>query len=203
MFSRRPPVRGVAAVNRVGARSVLGERPPPQQIGVVVAHGADVIHRPSQDVPVLSADALSVRYMTTWINTVSRDHVERGVRGRFTQANHGKPNMLRRMARGDWIIFYSPRTVYPDGDPLQAFTAIGQVADDEPYQADMSPDFQPWRRNVDFLECAETPIRPLIEKLDFIEDKSRWGYKFRFGVFKIDEHDFEVIRSAMGATVSP
>ena len=61
----------------------------------------------------------------------------------------------------------------------------------------MSPDFQPWRRNVDFLECTETPIRPLIEQLDFIEDKARWGYKFRFGVFKIDDHDLEVIRSAM------
>ena len=135
--------------------------------------------------------------MTNWINTVSRDHVERGVRGRFTQANHGKPNMLRKMARGDWIIFYSPKKTYPDGEPLQAFTAIGQVADDEPYQTEVTPDLQPWRRNVDFLECAETPIRPLIERLDFIEDKSRWGYKFRFGVFKIEDHDFEVIRSAM------
>ena len=123
--------------------------------------------------------------MTNWINTVSRDHVERGVRGRFTQANHGKPTMLRKMARGDWIIFYSPKTAYPDGEPLQAFTA------------DVAPDFQPWRRNVDFLECAETPIRPLLEQLNFIEDKARWGYKFRFGVFKIDDHDFEVIRSAM------
>ncbi len=64
--------------------------------------------------------------MTNWINTVSRDHVQRGVRGRFTQANHGKPNMLRKMARGDWIVFYSPRTIHPDGDPVQAFTAIGQ-----------------------------------------------------------------------------
>ena len=73
------------------------------------------------------------------------------------------------------------------------------VADDEPYQVEMSPDFQPWRRNVDFLECTETPIRPLIEELDFIEDPARWGYKFRFGVFKIGDHDFEVIRSAMGA----
>ncbi len=79
---------------------------------------------------------------TNWINTVSRDHVERGVRGRFTQANHGKPHMLKKMAKGDWIVFYSPKTVYPDGEPLQAFTAIGQVADDEPYQAEMSPDFQ-------------------------------------------------------------
>ena len=105
--------------------------------------------------------------MTNWINTVSRDHVERGVRGRFTQANHGKPNMLRKMARGDWIAFYSPKTVYPDGEPLQAFTAIGQVADDEPYQVEMSDDLQ------------------------------FWGYKFRFGVFRIDDHDLDVIRSAM------
>lgn len=126
--------------------------------------------------------------MTNWINTVSRDHVERGVRGRFTQANHGKPHMLRKMSRGDWIIFYSPRTEHPNGAPLQAFTAIGRVADDEPYQVEMTPDFQPWRRNVDFL--------------DFIEDKARWGYKFRFGVFRIDDHDLDVIRSAMTAAAS-
>ena len=135
--------------------------------------------------------------MNYWINTVSRDHVQQGVAGGFTQANHGKPNLLRRMARGDWVVFYSPKTHYPIGDPLQAFTALGQVSDDEPYQADMTPDFHPWRRNVEFLPCAETPIRPLLDELDFVEDKSRWGYRFRFGVFKIDEHDFDVIRSAM------
>ncbi|KUI44391.1 EVE domain-containing protein [Mycobacterium sp. IS-1590] len=134
--------------------------------------------------------------MTNWINTVSRDHVELGVRGRFTQANHGKPTMLRRMARGDWIVFYSPRTVYPDGPPLQAFTALGQIADDEPY-LDAFPEGERWRRNVDFLACKETPIRPLLERLDFVEDKSRWGYKFRFGLFKIGDDDLEVIRSAM------
>jgi hypothetical protein len=139
--------------------------------------------------------------MTNWINTVSRDHVERGVRGRFTQATHGRPTMLHKMARGDWIIFYSPKTAYPDGEPLQAFTAIGQVADDEAYQdevaAGLAPDLTPWRRNVDFLPCAEAPIRPLLEDLDFVEDKTRWGYRFRAGVFKIDDHDLEVIRSAM------
>nr|WP_090277056.1 EVE domain-containing protein [Mycolicibacterium komanii]CRL70943.1 hypothetical protein CPGR_02193 [Mycolicibacterium komanii] len=135
--------------------------------------------------------------MTNWINTVSRDHVELGVRGRFTQANHGKPHMLRRMARGDWLVFYSPRTVYPDGPPLQAFTAIGRVADDEPYLDPAAPDEERWRRNVDFLDAHEAPIRPLLEHLDFIEDKARWGYKFRFGVFKIGDDDLEVIRSAM------
>lgn len=135
--------------------------------------------------------------MTNWINTVSRDHVELGVRGRFTQANHGKPHMLRKMARGDWLVFYSPRTVYPDGPPLQAFTAIGQVADDEPYLDRASSDFEAWRRNVDFLDCTETPIRPLISQLAFIQDKTRWGFKFRSGVFRIDDADMEVIRSAM------
>ena len=58
--------------------------------------------------------------MTNWINTVSRGHVERGVRGHFTQANHGKPHMLKKMAKGDWIIFYSPKKTYPDGEPLNA-----------------------------------------------------------------------------------
>jgi hypothetical protein len=54
-----------------------------------------------------------------------------------------------------------------------------------------------WRRDVDFLQCTEAPIRPLLEQLDFIEDTSRWGYKFRFGVFAIDDYDLAVIRAAM------
>jgi hypothetical protein len=135
--------------------------------------------------------------MTNWINTVSRDHVLQGVRGRFTQANHGKPHMLRRMAKDDWLVFYSPKTALEGGEPLQAFTAIGQVVDDEPYQVEMTADFHPFRRNVDFLPCKETAIRPLIEDLHFIEDKKRWGYKFRFGVFKIDDHDLDLIRRNM------
>lgn len=61
----------------------------------------------------------------------------------------------------------------------------------------MTPDFAPWRRNVDFVAANETPIRPLIEELHFIEDKKRWGYRFRFGVFKIDDHDLGLIRAAM------
>ena len=135
--------------------------------------------------------------MTYWINTVSRGHVQRGVAGGFTQANHGKPHMLRRMKRDDWIVYYSPKTDYPKGDPLQAFTALGRVVDDEVYQDDFDPEFRPWRRRVEFLTCTETPIRPLLDDLDFIIDKARWGYRFRTGVFKIDEHDFGVIRTAM------
>jgi hypothetical protein len=83
--------------------------------------------------------------MAHWINIVSRDHAQRGVAGGFTQANHGKPAGLKRMSKGDWIAFYSPKTHYPQGDPLQAFTAIGRVLDEQPYQVEMAPDIHPYR----------------------------------------------------------
>lgn len=135
--------------------------------------------------------------MKYWVNTVSRDHVQRGVAGGFTQANHGKPHMLKRLSAGDWIVFYSPKTAYQDGEPLQAFTVLGQIKDDELYQVEMSSGFVPFRRNVTFMPCREAPIRSLLDKLSFIEDKTHWGYKFRFGMFEIPEADFETIRRAM------
>src|SRR5690242_19117333 len=110
-----------------------------------------------------------------WINAISRDHVLRGVEGGFTQANHGRATGLRKLQRRDLLVFYSPRTTYPDGEPLQAFTAIGQVIDDEPYQAEMTPDFHPWRRKLEFLPYSEAPIAPLLDDLEFIKDKRRWG----------------------------
>ena len=135
--------------------------------------------------------------MTYWINTISRDHVRRGVGGGFTQANHGKSTILKRLKTGDWIVFYSPKTSYQDGEPLQAFTAIGQVKDDELYQVEMRPGFVPWRRNVKFQECQEVPIKPLLDELSFIKDKTHWGYMFRFGLFQIPEEDFPKIKRPM------
>ena len=135
--------------------------------------------------------------MKYFINTVSRDHVQRGVAGGFTQANHGKPNSIKKLHQGDWLIFYSPKTKYQGGEPLQAFTAIGQIKDEELYQGEMTPDFMPWRRNVDFKQCAEVPIKPLLDELSFIKDKTRWGYMFRFGLFEIPEDDFKKIQQLM------
>jgi EVE domain len=109
----------------------------------------------------------TIRY---WINTVSKDHLSIGLAGGFTQANHGKIARLKPLKRGDWIIFYSPKTSLT-GDTLQAFTALGQISDDEPYQFQMTSSFHPWRRTLDFKACQETPIRPLLEELHFIKDK--------------------------------
>jgi hypothetical protein len=135
-----------------------------------------------------------------WINTVSRSHVQHGIEGGFTQANHGKSTTLKRLARGDLVAFYSPRADYPDGEPLQRFTAVGRVLDDAPYQAEMTPDFHPWRRRMAFLPAEETPIRELIPELAFIPDPQRWGMPFRRGLFQIGEADFQCIARAMRVT---
>lgn len=136
-----------------------------------------------------------------WINTISKDHVQKGVAGGFTQADHGKNTRLKRLSRGDYIIFYSPKTSLKDGETLQAFTAIGMIDDDAPYQVEMTPDFHPWRRKVKFLESGEVAIKRLLEHLSFIKDKQRWGYPFRMGLFEIQKDDFELIANAMGVSV--
>lgn len=138
-----------------------------------------------------------------WVNTVSRDHVQRGVTGGFTQADHGKNTRLKRLGEGDYLVFYSPRTHFCSGETLQAFTALGRISDTEPYQVEMSPDFHPWRRNMTFLDAHEAPVRPLIEHLAFIENKERWGYPFRRGLFAVSAEDFERIAAAMGAVLEP
>jgi hypothetical protein len=135
--------------------------------------------------------------MKSWVNTISRDHVQAGVEGGFTQAGHGRASRLKRLGAGDWLVFYSSKTSVEGGERLQAFTAMGQIADDELYQVEMAPGFVPWRRNVNFVDCVETPIAPLIDSLSFINDKKRWGYVFRFGLFEIPQRDFELIKRAM------
>jgi len=137
-----------------------------------------------------------------WINTISYDHVLLGVKGGFTQAGHGKSSGLKKLSIGDYIVFYSPKTSLKDGEPLQKFTAIGKITDAKPYQAEMSPSFHPWRRNVNYLKCEQVSIKPLIEKLDFIKDKKKWGYQFRFGLFSIQQNDFKIIAEAMGVNVA-
>jgi EVE domain len=139
--------------------------------------------------------------MKCWVNTISRDHVRNGVAGGFTQAGHGKASGLKRLSANDLLVFYSPKTSLRDGESLRAFTAIGRIADDELYQVEIAPGFRPWRRNVDFASCVEAPIEPLIDQLSFINNKQRWGYMFRFGLFEIPCGDFELIRAAMKAEI--
>lgn len=130
-----------------------------------------------------------------WISTVSREHVLIGVAGGFCMMNHGKLAPLQRLGPGDWLVFYSPKTAYPDGEPLQAFTALGQIRDSAPYQAEIRPGMMLYRRDVDWCKAAETPIERLKNRLEFTQ--GNWGMLARRGLFEITEADFQTIRSAM------
>lgn len=133
-----------------------------------------------------------------WIGVVSKEHVAIGVKGGFTQLNHGKAGPLERMRAGDGFAFYSPRMSYPDGEPLQAFTALGRIRDGAVYQAGAGTDFTPFRLAVDYLPVQDAPIKPLIEQLSFIRSKTHWGAAFRFGFLRVPEADFAHIAGAMG-----
>jgi hypothetical protein len=138
--------------------------------------------------------AINERY---WIGVASRNHVERGVEGGFSQLCHGKASPLRRMAVGDWLIYYSPKEIMGGDVPCQQFTAIGQVVGGEIYPFRMFPDFVPYRRDVHFLMARDVPIHRLIGDLSFIKDKRHWGYAFRFGHLEISRSDFQLIAHAM------
>jgi hypothetical protein len=58
----------------------------------------------------------------------------------------------------------------------------------------------PWRRDVRYVAAHETPIQTLIEHFEFVEDPKHWGYKFRFGLFEISNHDMLLIARAMSAS---
>jgi hypothetical protein len=132
-----------------------------------------------------------------WIIVASKDHVENGLAQGFAQACHGKSAPLKRMKKDDFVIYYSGKQTMNKPDKCQEFTAIGTVSDDETYSFQMSEDFCPSRRNIDFFKSEAISILPLINELDFIQNKKSWGYPFRFGFFEINQHDFDLISQQM------
>lgn len=134
-----------------------------------------------------------------WIAVAAANHVRRGLSGGFMQVCHGKGAPLRRLKPGDSVVYYSPTVTFGGSDRLQAFTAIGAVREGEPYRADMGNGFQPFRRDVDWLEAQEAPIKPLLDRLRLKAERRNWGYQLRFGLLGIEAHDFEIIASAMSA----
>lgn len=132
-----------------------------------------------------------------WIAVASKNHVERGVKEEIAQVCHGKASPLKRLKQGDWLLYYSSKLFFESPEPCQAFTAIGQVADDTVYQFDMGGGFLPFRRNIKYYPCNQLPIKTLIDQLSFIKNKQQWGYVFRFGLIEIPENDFKQIAQKM------
>ena len=133
-----------------------------------------------------------------WIAVVPQDHVEDAVAHGFVELNYGRAEPLARMQPGDGLLVYSPRERFPDGEPLQAFTAIGRIADGPIFEAPPAPPLPMFRRGAEWLAATPAPIRPLLDDLSFIRNKAHWGSAFRFGLLRVPREDFAAIAAAMG-----
>jgi hypothetical protein len=134
-----------------------------------------------------------------WLGVVSADHTQRAVQGGFIQLNHGKRYGVARLRQGDGFAIYSPTERYLEKRPLRAFTALGVVLDEAPYQAEpMSMGdrgtVQPWRRRIEFLPVRRTALHDLDLELTRAPN---WGYQLRRGLVPLDPADFEKLQETM------
>lgn len=146
-----------------------------------------------------AATALTPR---CWIAVACAEHAQRGrdhAPVGFMQVCHGKGGPLRRLAPGDVVAYYAPSTTMGGKDRLQSFVSLGVVQPGQPYQADMGGGFVPFRRDVRYVAAEPAPIAPLLDTLDFVEDRRHWGQKFRYGLFEVPVGDMALIARAMGA----
>jgi hypothetical protein len=139
-----------------------------------------------------------------WIAVASADPARRGrdeMTPGFMQVCHGKCAPLKRMRPGDRVAYYAPTVRMGGPERCQCFVSIGVVLPGDPYAFDMGGGFVPHRRDVAYVSANEMPIQPLLDHFEFVEDRSRWGYKFRFGLFAVSDHDMALIARAMGASL--
>ena len=120
----------------------------------------------------------------------------------FMQVCHGKLAPLRRVQPGDRVAYYAPTLTLGGKDRCQCFVSIGIVLPGEPYAFDMGGGFVPYRRDVAYASAQEALIVPLLDAFEFVENRQRWGYKLRFGLFDVSDHDMRLIAQAMGADCS-
>lgn len=137
------------------------------------------------------------------MGVASAEHARAGRDDGFAQLGHGKHTAVKSLRRGDWIVYYSPKEKMGEGNAVKAFTTIGQVTSDEPYQFTQAKGFEPFRVDVDYVQEATTaPIAPLLEKLELTKGRgSNWGIVMRRSKSKLSPNDMRTILTAMGVAV--
>jgi hypothetical protein len=133
-----------------------------------------------------------------WIGVVARDHAmiaqDRGV----CAFSHGKQAAVERLSHNDRFIFYCPKTGINEGDIVQAFCALGTVADDAVFEENWAnTEFTAWVRKATYENVSEVPAKPMLDDLSFVPNPRYWGMAFRRGLFEISPEDFNLISGAM------
>lgn len=139
-----------------------------------------------------------------WIAVASAEHARRGCAvpdSGFMQVCHGKCAPLKRVSPGDRVVYYAPTLTMGGRERYQCFVSIGLVQAGAPYAFDMGG-FVPFRRDVRYVPAKEASILPLLDQFEFVQDRARWGYQFRFGLFKIVETDMRLIARQMQADLA-
>ncbi len=107
------------------------------------------------------------------------------------------PAGVKKLSPGDHVVYYSPKTE-PDGETLQAFTAIGEVVGEDIYERDFGGGHPLWVRNMEWrTDAEEASIRPLLESLSWIKKPKNWGFYMRGSSRKITGKDYAIIAGAM------
>jgi hypothetical protein len=134
-----------------------------------------------------------------WIAVVPKEPVGRCVAENFAMFAHGRHDAVKRVSPGDWLAYYSPRTLLKGGEEVRAFTAIGKFSDREPYEVEMSAGRVGWRRDIAYEKAAhDAGVYPLLDQLSFIKDRAHWGLFFHRSLFSVPRSDFALIAAAMG-----
>jgi len=134
-----------------------------------------------------------------WIAVVPKVGVDRCLAGGFAMFAHGRHDAVKRTGAGEWLAYYSPRTLLKGGEEVRAFTAIGKFSEREPYEAEMTAGRVGWRRDCAFEKSAhEAGVYPLLDELSFIKDRMHWGLFFHRSLFSVSRDDFARIAAAMG-----
>lgn len=105
------------------------------------------------------------------------------------------------MKRGDWLVYYSPSIDMggeTKGTPLRAFTAIGQLQDDDVFSFDMGGGFVPFRRRVRYVASGEVPLESVKQKLELCATP-HWSMALRRGLLPLPQRDLLTIAQAMSA----
>lgn len=138
---------------------------------------------------------MSPRY---WIGVIHKQMAEAARQGGFCAFSHGKESAVAKLSVGDHFVLYAPRETL-DGAPVQAFVALGQVADgpiaEKPF---MGGQYKGFMRPATYLDVTEVPVRPMLGDLGFVTNPTHWGMAFRRSLFQITPEDFTTISNAMG-----
>lgn len=141
---------------------------------------------------------MSVRY---WVGVVAEVNTKFAVETGVCAFTKGQKAPLSKLSEGDRFACYSPKTGFMEGEPVQAFTALGTVIDPTPFEIDWDGQ-DIWVCKAAYAAITPAPVRPLLEPLAFVTNPAKWGMAFRRGMFEITESDFDLIETAMKSKAS-